>query len=82
MDNRITFEEISEQNKLRNNYHIHKLNIPNPHQAFFQEGLVAMWQAYESYQPDQGKGDPMATYFNDMTRNRMIDTIRRRYPAE
>ncbi|QKY70282.1 sigma factor [Lentibacillus sp. CBA3610] len=79
MDNRITFEEIFEQNKRRNNYHIHKLNIPDPHQAFFQEGLVAMWQAYESYQPDKA---PMATYFNDMTRNRMIDTIRRRHPAE
>lgn len=74
MDNRITFEKIFEQNKRRINYQIHKLNIRDPHQAFFQEGLVAMWRAYESYQPDKG---PMPTYFNYMIRNRMIDAIRK-----
>ncbi|SFD42129.1 RNA polymerase sigma factor, sigma-70 family [Lentibacillus persicus] len=74
MDNRISFEEIFEQNKRRIHYQIHKLNIHDPHEEFFQEGLVAMWRAYESYQPDKG---PMATYFNYMIRNRMIDAIRK-----
>ncbi|WP_010530110.1 sigma-70 family RNA polymerase sigma factor [Lentibacillus jeotgali] len=74
MDNRITFDEIFEQNRQRINYQIHKLNIRDPHQEFFQEGLVAMWNAYETYQPDKG---PMATYFNYMIRNRLIDCIRK-----
>ncbi|TFJ91220.1 sigma-70 family RNA polymerase sigma factor [Lentibacillus salicampi] len=70
----ITFEEIFKQNERRIHYHIHRLNIHDPHQEFFQEGLVAMWNAYENYQPDQG---PMATYFNYTIRNRMIDLIRK-----
>jgi len=74
MDNRIAFEEIFEQNKRRIHYQLHKLNIRDPHQEFFQEGLVAMWRAYESYQPDKGL---MATYFNYMIRNRMIDRLRK-----
>src|SRR5699024_6488623 len=72
MDNRITFEDIYEQNKRRIHYQIHKMNIHDPHQEFFQEGLVAMWRAYETYQPDKG---PMATYFNYAIRNRLIDCI-------
>ncbi|MFD1363348.1 sigma-70 family RNA polymerase sigma factor [Lentibacillus salinarum] len=63
-----------EQNKQRIHYQIHKINIRDPHQEFFQEGLVALWNAYETYQPDKG---PMATYFNYMVRNRLIDRMRR-----
>ncbi|WP_077329048.1 sigma-70 family RNA polymerase sigma factor [Virgibacillus siamensis] len=74
MDNRIAFEEIFEQNKRRIHYHIHKLNINDPHDEFFQEGLIAMWNAYETYQPDKGA---MATYFNYTIRNRLIDRIRK-----
>ncbi|WP_010531755.1 sigma-70 family RNA polymerase sigma factor [Lentibacillus jeotgali] len=72
MDNRISFEDIYEQNKRRIHYQIHKMNIHDPHQEFFQEGLIAMWRAYETYQPDKG---PMATYFNYTIRNRLIDRI-------
>ncbi|SFD87923.1 RNA polymerase sigma factor, sigma-70 family [Lentibacillus persicus] len=71
----VTFEEIFKQNERRIHYHIHKLNIRDPHQEFYSEGLVAMWNAYEKYQPDKG---PMATYFNFIIRNRMIDMIRKR----
>ncbi|GAA0615920.1 hypothetical protein GCM10009001_36160 [Virgibacillus siamensis] len=74
MDNRIAFEEIFEQNKRRIHYQIHKLNIQDPHEEFFQEGLIAMWNAYEKYQPDKG---PMATYFNFTIRNRLIDRLRK-----
>ncbi|WP_090236158.1 sigma-70 family RNA polymerase sigma factor [Lentibacillus halodurans] len=72
--NKITFEEIFKQNERRIHYHIHRLNIRDPHQEFYQEGLVAMWNAYENYKPDKG---PMATYFNYMIRNRLIDLIRK-----
>ncbi|RLL46946.1 sigma-70 family RNA polymerase sigma factor [Oceanobacillus piezotolerans] len=69
-----TFEEILEQNERRIHYQIQKLNIRDPHHEFFQEGLVAMWNAYETYQPDKG---PLATYFNFTIRNRLIDRIRK-----
>ncbi|QKY70206.1 sigma-70 family RNA polymerase sigma factor [Lentibacillus sp. CBA3610] len=70
----ITFEEIFNQNERRIYYYIHRLNIQDPHQEFYQEGLVAMWNAYEKYRPEKG---PMATYFNYIIRNRMIDLMRK-----
>lgn len=73
--NKLTFEEIFEQNERRIHYHIHRLNIHDTHHEFYQEGLCAMWNAYEKYQPDKG---PLATYFNFMIRSRMIDLIRRK----
>ncbi|RYG71357.1 sigma-70 family RNA polymerase sigma factor [Lentibacillus lipolyticus] len=74
MDNRISFDDIFKQNKRRIHYQIHKMHINDPQQEFFQEGLVAMWRAYETYQPDKG---PMATYFNYAIRNRLIDLMRK-----
>lgn len=71
---KVTFEEIVEQNERRIHYHIHRLNISDLQKEFFHEGLVAMWSAYERYQPDKG---PLATYFNYIIRNRMIDLIRK-----
>ena len=73
-NNNVTFEEIVEQNERRIHYHIHRLNIRDTEQEFFQEGLVAMWNAYEKHQPDKG---PFATYFNYIIRNRLIDLIRK-----
>ncbi|WP_404455239.1 sigma-70 family RNA polymerase sigma factor [Oceanobacillus kapialis] len=69
-----TFEEIYEQNKRRIHYHIHKLHLQDPHKEYYQEGLIAMWQAYEKYNPDKG---PMATYFNYTIRNKLIDMLRK-----
>ncbi len=74
MDNKISFEEIFEQNKRRIYYQIKKMNIRDPHNDYFQEGLVALWNAYETYQPDKG---PMATYFNYTIQNRLIDRLRK-----
>lgn len=71
---KITFEDIFKQNERRIHYHIHRLNIRDSQQEFYQEGLVAMWNAYETYQPDKG---PLATYFNYIIRNRMIDLLRK-----
>ncbi|ASK64343.1 hypothetical protein CFK37_09040 [Virgibacillus phasianinus] len=71
----VTFEEVYEQNKRRIHYHIHKLHIHDPHQEFYQEGLCAMWNAYQTYQPDKGV---MSTYFNYTIRNRLIDILRKK----
>ncbi len=70
----ISFEEIVEQNKRRIHYHMHALHIRDPHNEYYQEGLVAMWNAYRTYQPDKG---PLSTYFNYVIRNRLIDLIRK-----
>ena len=72
---KVPFEEIIKQNERRIYYYIHKLNVKDPHQEFYQEGLVAMWNAYNTYQPDKG---PLETYFNYMIRNRMIDLLRKK----
>ncbi|MEC5424815.1 sigma-70 family RNA polymerase sigma factor [Virgibacillus sp. C22-A2] len=72
--NNQTFEEIYKQNERRIHFYIHKLKINDPQQEFFQEGLCAMWNAYETYQPDKGT---MATYFNYTIRNRLIDHLRK-----
>ncbi|APC49605.1 hypothetical protein BME96_16020 [Virgibacillus halodenitrificans] len=74
MNKPFTFEQIYQQNKRRIHYQIHRLNIDDPHQEFFQEGLTAMWHAYEKYDPDKG---PMATYFNYTIRNRLLDELRK-----
>ncbi|WP_449354270.1 RNA polymerase sigma factor [Virgibacillus natechei] len=71
---KVTFDEIFKQNGRRIHYHIHKLNIRDPHSEFYAQVLVAMWNAYEKYQPDKG---PMATCFNYTIRNRMIDLMRK-----
>lgn len=75
-----TFETILAQNMRRIHYQIHKLNLQDPEQELFQEGIIAMWNAYKRYDPDKG---PMATYFNYTIRNRLIDLIRQnqRYQA-
>src|SRR5690625_3290408 len=71
----LSFEEIMKQNERRVHYHIHRLNLQDPQQEFYQEGLVAMWNAYEKYQPDKGT---LATYFNYTIRHRLIDLVRKK----
>lgn len=74
MKGNITFEDVYKQNKRRIYYHIHQLNLKDPHQEFFQIGLTSLWQAYKTYQPDKGS---MSTYFNYIIRNRLIDQLRK-----
>lgn len=70
----VNFQEIVKQNKRRIHYYIHRLQIRDPHHDFYQEGLIALWDAYKTYKPDKG---PMGTYFNYVIRNRLIDQIRK-----
>ncbi|GGA91587.1 RNA polymerase sigma factor [Ornithinibacillus halotolerans] len=71
--NKFSFEEIYNQNKNRIHYQIHRLNIRDPHNEFYVEGIYALWNAYKKYEPDKGQ---MATYFNYIIRNRLIDMLR------
>src|SRR5699024_10120934 len=39
-------------------YHIHRLRIPYAfHEVFYAEGMIALWQAYESYDSARGELD-------------------------
>ena len=67
-------EDFLNQNKRRVHYQIHQMRIDDKDEEYFQEGLVAMWKAFENYQPDKG---PLSTYMNYTIRNRLIDTIRK-----
>ncbi|MGJ9459627.1 hypothetical protein [Oceanobacillus sp. CF4.6] len=46
---KVTFEEFFKQNERRIHYHINKLQLRDPHQEFYQNGLVAMWNAYKRH---------------------------------
>lgn len=46
-----SFETIFLQNKRQTYYQMHKLNINDPTGEFYQEGLCALWNAHETYQP-------------------------------
>src|SRR5699024_239813 len=56
-------------------YYIHRLRVNDTHQEFFQEGLVAMWHAYEKYQPDKRA---LSTYFNYTIRHWLIDLLQKK----
>ncbi|MFD1068226.1 RNA polymerase sigma factor [Oceanobacillus locisalsi] len=67
-------EDFIEQNQRRVYYQMARLQIDEEKEEHFQEGLVAMWRAYENYQPDKG---PLATYMNFQIRNRLVDIFRK-----
>jgi len=73
---RFTFEEIFAQNERRIYFHMHRLNLKDPHQEYYQKGLIAMWEAYQKYQPDKGA---FSTYFNAMINQRLRDLMREKY---
>src|SRR5699024_7697314 len=56
-------------------YHIHRLRIPYAvHEEFYAEGMIALWQAYESYDSARGELD---THLNAALNFQFIDLIRK-----
>lgn len=51
---KLTFDEIFNQNEKRIHYHMLKLGINDPHREFYVEGIYAMWIAYKKYEPNNG----------------------------
>lgn len=47
-----TFEEVLKNNGERIHYHIAKLGIDDVHGEYYQEGMIAIWNAYHSYPKD------------------------------
>ncbi|SEQ47260.1 RNA polymerase sigma factor, sigma-70 family [Virgibacillus subterraneus] len=74
-EEKLTFDEVFEQNERRIHYHMLKLGIKDPHREFYVEGIYAMWMAYKKYNPNKG---PLGTYFNYIIRNRLIDMLRQK----
>jgi|SRR5690625_487817 len=66
-----TFFKVHEQ---RIYYQMNRLNIPrNLHPEFYAQGIVALWQAYQTFNPEHGN---LGTYLNYRIRFRLIDLIR------
>ncbi|GAA0451458.1 sigma-70 family RNA polymerase sigma factor [Alkalibacillus silvisoli] len=68
-----SFEDIYIKYKRMIHYQIHKLNLRDPHQEFFQEGIIALWEAHQKYGHDP-TFPKLATIH---IRSRLIDLIRK-----
>ncbi|WP_371817586.1 sigma factor [Virgibacillus sp. MSJ-26] len=68
----LKLRDLLMKNKQRIYYQLHTLSINDTHQEYYQEGLVAMWNAYRTYHADKGL---LATYFNYTIRYRLIDLL-------
>lgn len=69
------FEDFVKQNERRIHFHIHLLHIKDVHNEFYQDGLYALWNVYQTYQPDKGS---INSYLNWKIRNRLIDALRKK----
>ncbi|SDJ23347.1 sigma-70 family RNA polymerase sigma factor [Salimicrobium halophilum] len=68
------FEEILKEHERRIYYFIHHLGIRDQGDEYYQEGLVALWEAYKTFDAAKGGFD---TYANWKIKNAMIDRIRK-----
>jgi len=72
----LEFESFFKMNEDRIHFMIHQLGIKGDwYGEFYAEGLVALWQAYKSF--DDTKGD-IGTYLNYRIRYRMLDLLRKK----
>ncbi|MBB6454559.1 RNA polymerase sigma factor (sigma-70 family) [Salirhabdus euzebyi] len=56
-------------------YHlIHRLGIRDPYREFYQEGVIALWKAYETY--DEDKGGKFSTYAYFRIEKALLSSIR------
>ncbi|SDM58647.1 sigma-70 family RNA polymerase sigma factor [Sediminibacillus halophilus] len=58
-----SFEEVLATHERMIYYLINKWSIRDPEKEFYQEATIALWQAYESYDPARGKFSTYA-YFH------------------
>ncbi|MEN1968545.1 sigma-70 family RNA polymerase sigma factor [Lentibacillus sp. N15] len=70
-----SFETVLMKHEGRIYYHIHKLNIVDPHREFYQEGLCALWEAYHTFQPEKSQ---LSTHLHNTIHNRLIDLLRKK----
>lgn len=70
-----SFEKIVQTHEKRIHYFIHHLGIRDDEGDFYQEGLIALWNACTTYVA--GRSD-FSTYVNWKIKNALIDQIRQR----
>lgn len=74
------FEQFLKRHEQRIHFQIHRLNISkNDYDEFYAEGLLALWQAYQNFEPSRGK---IGTYLNYRIRYRLIDLLREKSRIE
>ncbi|GGD28534.1 sigma-70 family RNA polymerase sigma factor [Pontibacillus salipaludis] len=70
----LEFEEMMDQFTPMIHHIIHKLRIRDPYGEFYQEGVLALWEAVQSFQEDKGK---LSSYVYFIVRNRLISKMRK-----
>lgn len=68
------FNEVAEQFSPMIHHIIHKLRIRDPHKDFYQEGLLALWEAVQNYKEEKGK---LSSYIYFIVRNRLVSKMRK-----
>ncbi|UFT98776.1 sigma-70 family RNA polymerase sigma factor [Radiobacillus kanasensis] len=56
-------------------YLIHKLGIRDPNNEFYQKGVIALWKAIDSYDPERGK---FSSYAYFLIEKALIGLIRKK----
>ena len=75
-----SFESFFKVHERRIHFQINRLNIPRDlHPDFYAEGMIALWQAYQSFDPKRGN---LGTYLNYRIRFRLIDLLRKKVQQE
>src|SRR5690625_1111209 len=70
------FQNFLKANEGRIHYQIRRLGISGQlYEEFYSEGILALWQAYQSFDKTKGK---IGTYINYRIRFRLIDLIRKK----
>ncbi|WP_345242008.1 sigma-70 family RNA polymerase sigma factor [Pontibacillus salipaludis] len=70
----LEFEGMMDQFTPMIHHIIHKLRIRDPYGEFYQEGVLALWEAVQSFQEDKGK---LSSYVYFIVRNRLISKMRK-----
>lgn len=70
----ISFDQLVEQNEQRVRYQVYQLRQENLCDEIFYGGVFAKWYAYKKYRPKVGI---LSTYFHFVTRERLIDDMRK-----
>lgn len=70
----VEFEHVFMEYKKMIHHLIHKYHIQDPQGEFFQEGMIALWDAYQRY----GDRDTFGKMAYITIRSRLIDLIRKK----
>jgi RNA polymerase sigma factor (sigma-70 family) len=74
-----SFEAIHQQYEKMIHSVIHSLHIYKNQSDFYQTGLIALWEAYENFQPDKG---PFAPYAYSFIKGRMMTALTSEHRVE